>query len=685
MKVRHATTGATLILVVLLTLLLMAVVLAATMRLGLASRQNTGDQKAILQAQYRAESQLSLGQSKLRNISQMLSKEGPNSLGITVPYLGFPTGTLRSTLNGYALDFCGKTGNPWVAAPEFDVPRDDDDSKLYGNAVQCRVDETSNLSNAFNVLINSVKPAAFNALPSGERPTGVTTNQWWQALFRKDSGDYQYEIKPARSVKLTDSRFRFYFSNVGIKGKSDVNGSRRFIGSSGTKNSDWWIEFYIPNPFDYVVFDNFISGGFQYNEFDGDYFTNFRTGFLNPANVKFKGDMYSAGCNNYNTTTYAYPLTSEDPPDCSSKTPGFRTGAGGSNAGTTVTNTADQKTPSEIDAYLNSLITSVSTFSPGKKGHFNESYIKLPLTSQSQFEAASDLGLVAVSNSTAANNETDVILSAGTSNGSTLSFSNNKWNENITGGAYQYITFKNSRGNVTREYRYGSDMVLYRKISGKWEKQTKTVNGIATDYKFNGVIYSGKTSEPSLRVSGPARLAGTYTGTVPSLNLMPPALASFAAINLTAANGFSVLTDLTMSDPPCDNASALAKTCTNKPDNALLLYAASGDVQIAATAPKDVTLYSAIMASKGGLGVDGYNSISNKGKLNIFGSVVEDGPALKYSGSLGRAPVYNYDNRMRDPDIFPASPIVYVWYIKDASKSKDLSDIVSSQVKSGSF
>ena len=42
--------------VVLFTMLLLAGILAATLRLSLGSRQNTGDQKATLQAQYAAES-----------------------------------------------------------------------------------------------------------------------------------------------------------------------------------------------------------------------------------------------------------------------------------------------------------------------------------------------------------------------------------------------------------------------------------------------------------------------------------------------------------------------------------------------------------------------------------------------------------------------------------------------------
>ncbi|RJF72800.1 hypothetical protein D3875_15875 [Deinococcus cavernae] len=681
------TTGATLIIVMLLTLLMLAVVLVASLRLGLTSRQNTGDQKAILKAQYTAESRIALGQSKLRDIQKVLSRRGLDSLGATVPYLGLATGTSKATLAGYAVNFCGKSVNPWVAAPEFDVARDANDSATYAEAMQCKVDGTSNLSNAFNILINSVKPAAFNSLPSGERPAGVTTNEWWASLFTKSSGDYQYEIKPKRSVKLTDSRYRFYFSTLSVRGKSDVSGSQRFIASTGTNRSDWWIEFYVPNPFDFVVFDNYISGGFQYNEFDGDYFTNFRVGFLDAANVKFKGHMYSAGCNNYNTTTFSYALNTNDPPDCLNKTPGFRTGASGGNLGNLVTNTSSQTTSSQINTYLNTKIDPLTTFSTGKKGYFTEQYIKLPLTSQAQLDAATDAGLIAVSTpgSDTANIETDVVLSVGNGSGASLAFADGKWNENISGGAYQYITFKNAGGAVKREYRYGPDLVLYKKISGTWQKQTKTVAGVTSDHKFNGVIYSGKTSEPSLKISGPARLSTSYSGTIPPLNSMPPALASFSKMNITAANGFSVDTDLTMSNPPCDNASTLSGSCTNNPDNALLLYAAAGNVQIATTAPKDVTLYSAIMASKGGLGVDGYNTITGKGKLNIIGSVVEDGPKLKYSGSNGRAPVYSYDKRMRDPDLFPASPIVNVWYIKDAEGSKDLSEIVFSQGKSGNF
>jgi hypothetical protein len=53
-------------------MLLLAGILAATLRLSLGSRQNTADQKATLQAQYAAESKLALAQSRIRDIQLLI-------------------------------------------------------------------------------------------------------------------------------------------------------------------------------------------------------------------------------------------------------------------------------------------------------------------------------------------------------------------------------------------------------------------------------------------------------------------------------------------------------------------------------------------------------------------------------------------------------------------------------------
>ncbi|WP_135229799.1 hypothetical protein [Deinococcus fonticola] len=95
MKARTATTGATLIVVMLLTLLMLAVVLAASMRLGLASRQNTGDQKAILQAQYKAETGVNLIRSRLRDYETLLAKDRNNE---TVVQIRMDPSTMRPAL-----------------------------------------------------------------------------------------------------------------------------------------------------------------------------------------------------------------------------------------------------------------------------------------------------------------------------------------------------------------------------------------------------------------------------------------------------------------------------------------------------------------------------------------------------------------------------------------------------------
>lgn len=76
MKLRQPTAGAAVILVVLLTLLLLAGILSASLRLSLSSRQNTADQTAALGAQYAAESQVALAESRFRDIQRLLTNKG---------------------------------------------------------------------------------------------------------------------------------------------------------------------------------------------------------------------------------------------------------------------------------------------------------------------------------------------------------------------------------------------------------------------------------------------------------------------------------------------------------------------------------------------------------------------------------------------------------------------------------
>ena len=136
MKIRHATSGATLILVVLLTLLLLAAVLATTMRLGLTSRQNTADQKALLQTQYAAESKLAEVTQRLRDYQGILSPTRPGPNSTTITHILVPPATTKAELQTYAEQFCNfdATANPWKDTEEFKTARTPDDKDLFDTA-----------------------------------------------------------------------------------------------------------------------------------------------------------------------------------------------------------------------------------------------------------------------------------------------------------------------------------------------------------------------------------------------------------------------------------------------------------------------------------------------------------------------------------------------------------------------
>ncbi|MHA0043556.1 hypothetical protein [Deinococcus sp. PEB2-63] len=706
------TAGFAPILLVLFLSVLLISMLAISTNMSLSSRRTAVNQGQIMTAQYAAESEMNLLRSRFKDIQNLLSNPSTSS-----GYLRLPPGSLQNELRAYAVQFCGKsamTGNTaWTPTSDFATPRGGTDTDLYPNAEQCVNDAASNFTNEkYGVLADSVDPSRYTILPSGEQPAAGASRSalmtWWENYLAQSTATYRYGIEPDRVVNLNGQRYRFYVRIAQAVVSKGEGAARRVLAAQKTEQTGWWFEFEVPNPFENVVFDNTIpnNGAFTSNVFDGDYFTNQKIRVYDYSNVQFKGKFSSAGCTTFPTSTAAAGT------DCPQKSPGFyvrpSTSATGPDASATGFTNINTNLKNKLDNYAN--------FAPDKAVNFQAAYIKLPSNASQQQADANAAGLVM----TAA--ETGVKLVVGDANGNPLTASafnstNQKWNE--PSPTYQYIRLQGpvtrydttawspvtisvfnstpaenrktvacgygktcyyvnptvTTTDTTREFRYGPDKVLYQKTGTTWT---------IVQNQFNGVVFSGN----GVKVGGPERPSATST----AQSNMPPAVASFAKLNVTSNGDIKIASDLTLSDLPCENSTFASDACTKKtpatmPQNILGLFTPTGDISISTEAPNNVNVYAAMMSSGGGLGVDDHDKGSSRGTMKIVGSVVENAPGLKGTSSgTGYTPSYTYDNRFKVGILPPSSPVTMVWKASDGAQAgKALSSFTWTQATTAAF
>ncbi|WP_291426075.1 hypothetical protein [Deinococcus sp.] len=656
MKRQQATTGSTLILVVLFTLLILSVIMAVTMRIGLSSWQSNGDQKSTLQAQYAAESNVNLAKSRLLDIQNILM--GPN--------LGLPTNTPSSALETYALNFCGKSAAPstaWAETNDFATAGTGTDTVLYPGAMQCVVDNTSSFGpEKFGILADAVKSSGYNLFPTAERPASgashATLVNWWESNAGSfNNGNIKYTITPIRAVRLNKLTYRFYLGVNTIKAQGSVNSSARYVAGSRTTTGDWWIQIYTPDPSTNVNFLNHWpqnDGGYYNDVIDGDVFTNEKFRFLFSTNMtKFKGNVNSAGC----TSPPATPDL-----DCT-KTAGF------------YSDYTTLQTASTNAALTAKMLATGATMAPNTSANFSSHYIGLPTNASDQLTDATNNGIVANSS------ETAVKVFAGDSNGNALTTYNtatNSWNEPTP--TYQYFTFQNANNAITRQLRSDASGGLYQKSGTNWNLISPS---------FNGLLYKSG----NLKVSGPTRLNNSQTSDVSKI---PPAVASFSKLNLVGSTGMVLANDLTDSVTPCDNSNTQSGCPrSTDPTNILGLFAPAGDILIATTSPNNVTYHATIMASQGNFDAANYASLPIKGDINVIGSVVEDHATVGGVASLSGSTItmqngynlrFSFDKRLMEDIRPPSWAVVRVWYGLDASSTgKALNSVAWQQIQSGNF
>ncbi|GGM17998.1 hypothetical protein GCM10010841_27740 [Deinococcus aerophilus] len=710
------------VLVVLFMLLLLSGLLAASLRLGLGSRQNTADQAAALRAQYAAESSISMVRSRLRDFQNILTTNVTDASGKSVTNLQMASGTDPQTVEDDAKAFCGQAGatNPWVSTSDFATPREAGDADVFPLAVQC-VATAAPTPASYGILADGVKSVAYNQLPASERPSSTASrtellNWWANSLNNVTVGNVKYDVRPIRVVKLTERRYRFYLGATSASVKGDAGGGTRYLKATRTTDGDWWFEITVPNPFENVLFINewpAADGGFYNDTIDGDFFTNQKIRMLfNINRAAFKGKVKSVGCT-------SFPASSAPAgTDCTK-------GDGAGFYGGLNTLIKPASAGAGVDAINASLKAKMmaqgTTFADTGTNAvtFTDSYVPLLLNSDNQQTDAVTSGLVLDGK------ESGVELVAGDSDGNPLTtynaaksawtepnptyqyirikkqeesgtYDQSKWLEidkstydtwpdghrttTISGGkTYYYIRPKIV--NDSREYRFGPDKILYEKKGNGWA---------STGITFNGVIYS----DSDANVTGPLR---TNTSMTADVSKMPPALASFAKINVTAKQGITLDTDLTMSNTPCANSNAQAgcpKTGNAEPVNALGLFAPNNDVVMSKFTQAEATYHAAIMASRGAFNVENYSSRRMQGSRHVIGSVVENRYGLNGVAGLSGTTVtftngygddFSFDNRLKK-DIIPSSPIVMVWQGADASNTqKRLANLTWKQATAGQY
>ena len=709
-------------------MLLLAGILAATLRLSLGSRQNVGDQKATLQAQYAAESGVSLARSRLQDIQDMLTYTPARlSSDGSVPALQLARNIKVSALQGWMSSLCG--GTPWTPIFEGKATNDpgyfdsgpssttDKDDALYPAAQAC-VPAAYTSASQLILFSKIVTDAAYSIWPVSERPdlNDSAKQTFWYNMFTQkvtstsDIATVSTTPKILRILRLTTSRYRIFIQNPGTTAASIKTGDiQRKLSGQASKSGTWWFDVNQPALLDAVVQTDYQTSvnGSKINfttstNFEGPLKTNDVFSFDSSAgndSPSFSGQLSSAGCTDRIVTTELATCT---------RNPGVKVDS--DTAKRDFVGNTDSVKSTAIQNYISN--NGVDINYNGVTPNYSSDYQPFPEAALIQEAAANgkDENGNPLPNGqrgfTLNSAQEGVQLFAGNENGDPLSINNydtnnDKWNEPTP--TYQYIKpiTKSTCTNiiVVTGCTYEYDTTIYRidKDNNIQEKVGRGAWTTRSGEKFNGVVYKSG----AMTVVGPQPGRGDYISVPPEEKALP-AIASFSGITLAATNDVTVRSDLALSETPCrysQYASLQLNPPCNKRENVLGVFSSEGSVIVGKQVPNNAVLQAAVMSSKKEITVEDYSTGDPRGALRFTGSMVE-----KYYGGNGTYGTrcvardrrgncisiepfrsgytrdYSYDKRFADgltPPFYPTSP---KWTFTDASnRDSDLSDILWSQ------
>ncbi|MGM9321543.1 DUF4900 domain-containing protein [Deinococcus aquaticus] len=604
MRPSDRTQGATLIVSLLFVMLILAVIMSVTAQVTLATRRSSVDQDAILRAQFAAESGAARVQARLRVMGGLL---GSASLP--------PDGA--QVMSDLAA-LCGLSSLPTAA----------------DGATLCTLNPTTGLNSAGGgvnsrvaLLVNAVGQQAFqDAGITGATPE--VRSRFWSDLFSgtqgvplngdQDASTYavSYGLKPLAVIRDNATQYRLTFEvpDVTVTGRAGT-ATRTVRVRSNLPTLNLTVSQPSLAPYALLTNHHFNSAASEAGQnritftsrtlFSGPVHTNQQ--FMFQGKPWFGGAVTSAGC----------PAGSLGPQcDAISKTaaqPGaFFAGTYRSVADMTPSPDA----PTECatgDANCAANPGVAPTFGAGV--NWDSPVLPLPINSNNQ-QAAAQSGGIAIAG-----------------NVSSLSL----YRDTVGGQDVQRVSFTSDASGtpVTTQLAFGADRRLrILAPDGNWQDATRNPDGTfmpgSPAATFNGVIHVG--------------------GNVGSLNAGPnaaagAAIAPFAGVTLAATGDIDITSDLRYADPPCSGAhirnadgTVTPAPCTNlNAQNILGIYASQGNVNLirpgngrATELGNDPTIHAVLMAGQGAVQVDGFNTGSALGSVNLIGGVIEN-----YYGAFG--------------------------------------------------
>ncbi|WP_261663068.1 hypothetical protein [Deinococcus sp. Marseille-Q6407] len=740
------------IVIVLFTMLLLAAILYASTQLSLSAARTTTDQRGALSAQYVAESNLNVARSQLRSLSQLLSPKFKTPNG-EIPSIQIKLGTPVNDVESLIQQLCG-TNTPidnWSTLPGFQPKPGEKmtNGQVYTDnyARVCQGPsgriEPNGQTNQFALLGTYILPEAYSvALPANERPDNLMTvagrTAFWQSLFTGTNNKFtrngsRLQLDLVQIIKYVPRTggvaYRFVIRTRNLSARGVQGNAARFLKSTNNTSDrqTWYFEIKLSSLLKNVLQTNFHRSqgaatpniNFTSQVFNGPVHTNEKFVFANNATASFNGPLSSAGCTNLADAPTSSTSTSNW--SCNQMRGYYLAG----NIRTAPASMSDRQANNALNADLKSNTTASiddpvpeADYAPNNV-NFAADYIALPDNANDQKAKAIEGGI------TVPTNATGLQLFAGDANGNALTSydsSKTRWNE--PSNTYQYIRFyptqeqciygtvgwektdhttyyKTPSAYRTRdyhnyyrrpvvcdsnlgdtpvvEYRVDSQGNLFKKSGTSWS---------STGRKFNGVIFGDTIST----VMGPPRLSNISNPTGQEvLNNAPPALASFSKITIAAQKSVGIGSDLTMSDAPCRQEDTDCKKYPY-PANMLGIFSQEGNVSIAGNGPADIKIHAALMSSKGEVNVNGYDAISQRGRVHLRGSLVENwyGAFGTFNPNnntdiSGYGRNFTYDRRFREGNAPPYWPVSPSWSSADARERARLEDVTVQQGTAGDF
>ena len=599
MRSPERTQGATLIVSLLLVMLLLAVIMSVTAQVTLSTRRSSADQEGVLRAQLAAESGTALVQARLRVMSTLMRSAQ------------FTPADTPAVLNDLAA-ICGLSTLPTV-------PVGSDICDLSARSQGLR--DTGNAR--VNLLVRAVNASAF-AAAGLDGSTDDRRAAYWSDLFSGADGTplngaparatyaVTYGLRPTRLTRSGPSEYRLFFTMPDAQVSGAAAGATRQVRLRAEQTG---LNLVIQRP---SLAPNALFTNHHFSspeaEAEGNRITfTSRTMFSGPVHTNgqfrflgrpwFGGAVTSAGCPAGQIQTV---------PAGDSCAAALQPGAYFDS--TFTANTAMTPSPAaptvcyagNPDCAGNPDIA--PSFPQGVT--WNAPFVQLPPNGNDQAAAAQTGGVLIPGN------VTNLQL----------------YRASVGGQDSQRVTY--TLGGVTVNLAVNaSGKLRILDSGGNWVPAARAADGSIApgtpQADFNGVVYvSGEVSDLN---AGPDPIGA--------------AVAPFSGLTLAASGTINVTSDLTYADPPCSgqhtrnaDGSVTPASCANLgARNILGIYSSGGNVNLISPQSGQPTrlgdnprIHAVLMAGQGAVQVQGYNTGSPLGSVNLIGGVIEN-----YYGAFG--------------------------------------------------